>query len=133
MEENNIMDFENIDYIQLAAQLIVAVTLLNVWLLRFNKSTQWRGGNASSMKEEFKAYGLPNFMMYLVGGLKVLFGLGLIVGIAYPVTINISAIGIVVLMLGAIGMHIKVKDAPKKSFPAFTMLVISLLILVLNN
>lgn len=127
------MDFENINYIQVALQISVAITIFNVWLFRFNKSTPWRGGNASSMKDEFTTYGLSDTMMYIVGGLKVLFGIGLIVGIAYPVTVNISAVGIIILMLGAIGMHIKVKDAPKKSFPAFLMLVFSLLIMVLNN
>ena len=127
------MDLENINYVQVAAQLIVAFSVLNVWLLRFNKSTPWRGGKASSMKDEFETYGLSTSTMYLVGGLKVLFGIGLIFGIFYPVTINPSAIGIVILMLGAIGMHIKVKDAPKKSLPAFIMLVLSLLVLVLSN
>lgn len=126
------MDYENINYVQLIAQIVVAVTILNVWLIRFNKSTPWRGGKASNMKEEFENYGLPDSMMYLVGGLKVLFAIGLIVGIAYPVTINVSAIGIVILMAGAIGMHIKVSDSPKKSFPAFLMLVLSLLIVILN-
>lgn len=120
-------------YIQIAAQILVAITILNVWLIRFNTSTPWRGGSASSMKEEFKVYGLPKYMMYVVGGLKVLFALGLIIGIAYPQTIDVSAIGIIILMTGAIGMHIKIKDAAKKSFPAFSMLLLSLIILLLNN
>lgn len=120
-------------YILIASQIFVAVTILNVWLIRFNRSTPWRGGSASNMKEEFKTYGLPDYMMYVVGGLKVLFALGLIVGIAYPATVTISAIGIIILMAGAIGMHIKIKDSLKKSFPAFAMLVLSLLIVVLNR
>mgnify|MGYP001090451064 CR=1 FL=1 len=127
------MDLENIDILQSILQIIVAVTILNVWLLRFNKSTPWRGGNASSMKEEFKTYSLPENMMYVLGGLKVLFALGLIIGIAYPTFISISCIGIIVLMAGAIGMHIKVKDEAKKSLPAFIMLILSLAILVLQN
>lgn len=127
------MDFEIISYLQIGLQIIVAITIFNVWLLRFSKSTPWRGGNASSMKDEFSTYGLSSQMMYLVGGLKVLFGIGLIVGIAYPIVVNISAIGIIILMAGAIGMHIKVKDAPKKSLPAFLMLVLSLAILLLHN
>lgn len=130
--KNIFMNFDDINYIQLALQIIVALTIFNVWLFRFNKKTPWRGGDAKSMKDEFKTYGLSENMMFLVGGLKVLFGLGLIIGIAYPITINSSAIGIIVLMAGAIGMHIKVKDAPKKSFPAFLMLLLSLVILLLN-
>lgn len=130
--KNIFMNFDDINYIQLALQIIVALTIFNVWLFRFNKKTPWRGGDAKSMKDEFKTYGLSENMMFLVGGLKMLFGLGLIIGIAYPITINSSAIGIIVLMAGAIGMHIKVKDAPKKSFPAFLMLLLSLVILLLN-
>lgn len=120
-------------YLQLAAQIVVAVTIFNVWLLRLNRSTPWRGGQAKSMREEFETYGLPSYMLYVVGGLKVLFAAGLVVGIAYPSFINVSALGIIILMLGAIGMHIKIKDAPKKSFPAFAMLMLSILILVMQN
>ena len=40
-------------------QLIIAVGLINVWLLRFKKATDYRGGDATNMKEEFIAYGLP--------------------------------------------------------------------------
>jgi uncharacterized membrane protein YphA (DoxX/SURF4 family) len=127
------MDYDNLNYVQLIAQIAVAATILNVWLLRFGRPTTWRGGNASSMKEEFQAYGLPSYMMLVVGGLKVIFAIGLIVGIAYPITVSPSAIGIIILMLGAIGMHIKIKDAPKKSLPAFIMLVLSIVILVFNN
>ena len=32
----------------------IAVTLLNVWLLRINKATPYRGGQAQNMKEEFE-------------------------------------------------------------------------------
>ena len=38
--------------------LIISVSILNVWLIRFNKATTYRGGDANSMKEEFAAYGL---------------------------------------------------------------------------
>ena len=41
------------------AQLIIALGILNVWLLRFNKATIYRGGSAKNMKEEFATYGLP--------------------------------------------------------------------------
>lgn len=50
------------------AQLIVGLGLLNVWLIRFNKATAYRGGAAQSMKQEFAAYGLPEWFCYVVGG-----------------------------------------------------------------
>ncbi len=49
-------------------QLIVSLGLLNVWLLRFNRSTAYRGGEARSMPEEFAAYGLSGWFTYVVGG-----------------------------------------------------------------
>ena len=48
------------------AQVIVGLGLLNVWLVRFNKSTEYRGGAAANMREEFATYGLPVWFCYLV-------------------------------------------------------------------
>jgi hypothetical protein len=42
-----------------------------------------------------------------------------------------AAIGMAALMLGAITMHFKVKDSLVKSFPAFSLLILSLLVLFL--
>jgi hypothetical protein len=42
--------------IVLACQIVVALGLLNVWLLRANKPTSWRGGEAKNMLEEFRTY-----------------------------------------------------------------------------
>ena len=46
-------------------QIIVALGLLNVWLLRFNKPTAYRGGKAVNLPGEFAAYGLPAWSCYL--------------------------------------------------------------------
>ena len=114
--------------IETIIQIIIALGIFNVWLLRYGKPTGWRGGNAKNMKEEFAIYGLPNWMVGLIGFLKVLFAVLLIVGIWYPLVVRPSALGIAILMLGAIIMHIKVKDPLKKSLPAFTMLVLCLIV-----
>jgi len=60
-----------------------------------------------------------------VGFLKLLFATLLIVGIWYQPVVQTAATGMAVLMLGAISMHVKVKDPLKRSLPAFTMLVLS--------
>lgn len=41
--------------VKIVLQLIVGLGILNVWLLRFNKKTSYRGAEASNMKAEFKA------------------------------------------------------------------------------
>lgn len=116
------------DYFNIVLKLVIALCILNVWLLRYNKSTPYRGGNADSIKEEFKAYGLPEWAMYLVGGLKVIMSILLLISIFYKSIENIPAITIAVLMLGAIAMHVKIGDDLKKSMPAFIFLILSLLI-----
>ena len=116
------------EWIIIVVQVVVAVTLFNVWLFRFGKPTAWRGGKAESMSEEFTVYGLPVWFMYVVGFLKVAFAVGLIVGIWWPAVIIPSALGIAVLMVGAIAMHLKVRDPMKKSIPAAVMLILVLFI-----
>ncbi|MFN3693603.1 MAG: DoxX family protein [Ignavibacterium sp.] len=80
------------------------------------------------MKEEFEAYGLPEWFMKLIGFLKLTLAALLIVGIFVPDLVKPAAIGMAILMLGAISMHIKVKDSLIKSFPAFSFLVLSLIL-----
>lgn len=106
----------------------MGLSILNVWLIRAKKPTEWRGGSASDIVEEFKAYGLPQWFMYVVGTLKCALAILLIASIMYPGVELIAAYGIALLMLGAVGMHLKIGDPLKKSFPAFTFLVLSLAI-----
>lgn len=114
------------EWIQIAIKIFIAASIYNVWILRFGKPTSWRGGTANSMKEEFEVYGLPEWFMNLIGFLKLTLATFLIAGIFVPVLTIPAAIGMAVLMLGAIAMHIKVKDSLVKSFPAFGFLVLSL-------
>ena len=110
-------------------QGLIALSLLLVWLVRPRLETAYRGGNAKNMKEEFAVYGLPYWFMILIGILKVGFALLLIVGLWVPSLTLISAIAIALLMVGALSMHIKVKDPLKKSLPAFTLLVLSAVVI----
>jgi uncharacterized membrane protein YphA (DoxX/SURF4 family) len=105
-------------------QIIIAIGLLNVWLIRFNKSTPFRGGNATSLKEEFSSYGLPAWFSYLVGALKISSAIFLILGLWFPQFVLPVVLLVSTLMLGAIFMHIKIKDPIIKSVPAFSMIVL---------
>jgi len=116
------------EWMRIAIQAIIAVSIFNVWILRVGKPTSWRGGTAKSMKEEFEAYGLPLWFMKSIGVIKLTLASLLIAGIFLPVLVKPAAIGMAVLMLGAIVMHVKVNDAPIKSLPASTFLVLSLLL-----
>lgn len=120
-------------YLKYVLMAIVSLTVLNVWLLRFNKPTIYRGGQAKTMIEEFAAYGLSEAFVYIVGGLKVLAALGLVVGFYYKKLVAPSSAVIAVLMVGAIFMHFKVQDAAIKFLPASLMLFCSLAIIFLVN
>ncbi len=110
-------------------QVVAACGLLNVWLLRRNKSTPFRGGNAQNMSEEFAAYGLPAGMVILIGTLKVAIAIALIAGIWMPVLVRPAAAALGVLMLGALAMHVRVSDPIVKSLPAAGMLALAALLM----
>lgn len=112
--------------ISIILQCIVAFSILNVWLVQYKKPTQWRGGDAKTILEEFEVYGLPAWMCYVVGSLKVLFAVGLLVAIWIPKFKIPCALGLAVLLFGSILMHLKIKDPLKKSFPAFLFLLMCL-------
>jgi uncharacterized membrane protein YphA (DoxX/SURF4 family) len=111
--------------IGLILQAIVGLGLLNVWLLRRESATAYRGGEAKNLKDEFATYGLPAPMFYIVGGLKIICGALLLVGFAYPPVVLPAAAVIAVLMMGAVAMHLKVGDPVSKYVPAALMLAMS--------
>ena len=117
------------DFIVIFAKVIIFVAIINVWFFRFNKKTKYRGGDASSMKAEFENYGLSESMVYIIGGLKVLSALSLVLSIWIPQLALPAAILMAILMLGAIIMHLKIKDSFLKSLPAIIFLLLSLFII----
>ena len=110
------------------AQVVVALAILNVWIVRYGKATSWRGGEATNMKEEFSVYGLPDWFMLSIGFLKISLSVLLIVGLWVPALTKPAATGMALLMVGAIAMHFKVGDAARKSLPAFVVLSLCVLI-----
>lgn len=116
------------EYLGIACQIIIGLGLINVWLFRPKKETPYRGGDASDMKEEFSEYGLPGWFMWLVGALKVLAAFALLVGVFVPELVLPAASLLIALMIGAVVMHIKVKDPARKSLPAASVLLLSLVV-----
>lgn len=116
-------------FLTILINLIIALTLLNVWLLRFNKKTIYRGRDANSMKEEFTVYGLPLWFMYFIGLSKIILAVLLILGIWISKLNFYSYIVLSILMIGAIIMHFRVKDPIVKSVPAISVLTLLLALL----
>ena len=109
----------------MSLQVLVALGLLNVWLLRVGRRSAYRGGTAKTMQEEFAVYGLPRWSMLVVGALKVGAAICLIAGLWIHVLVMPAALMICVLMVGALAMHLKVRDNAQKSLPALAVLVLS--------
>jgi len=115
-----------------ALQLVVGLGLLNVWLLRSSLATRFRGGNAQTLQQEFEAYGLPRWFYYLIGTLKLGSAFLLIGGLWIPELVLPASALVCALMLGALSMHLKVKDPLIRSLPALCMLVMGALLLGLQ-
>ncbi len=120
-------------YIVYIFQIIIAFGLINVWLVRFNKPTKYRGGGAGNMADEFAAYGLPKWFMYLIGAGKMLIATLMIVGFWVPVVVYPASALLVLLMLGAVSMHIKVKDPFIRTVPALLMLSMAVINVVITK
>ena len=103
-------------------QVIAGLGLINVWLVRPRSATAFRGGSSQTLREEFAAYGLPDWCFYAVGAAKIVSAVMLIVGIWVPRLVLPATLVVAVLMVGALAMHAKVKDPLTKSVPAFLML-----------
>ena len=112
----------------LLAQVLIALGLLNVWLIRFNRPTSYRGGQARNMKEEFVAYGLPLWMMWLVGTAKVVIAGLMVAGFWFEPFKQPAALVLIALMVGAIAMHFKIGDPWRRALPATVMLALAVLV-----
>ena len=82
------------------------------------------------MREEFAAYGLPMWFAYVIGTLKVGSALLLLAGLWIPALVLPAALLVCILMVGALSMHLKVRDPLKKYLPAAGMLAICVLIVL---
>ncbi len=111
--------------IRRTAQTLAALWILDVWFRRFDKDTGYRGGDATNMREEFEEYGLSENVMYAVGATKVSLASMMLVGHVVPKLVRPASAGLAVLMLGAVGMHVRVKDPVKRAMPAVTVLTLS--------
>ncbi len=115
------------------AQIGSALWIFNVWFNRFNKDTGYRGGDAKNMQEEFEEYGLSKNTMYAVGAAKVGLASMMLVGLFVPKYTRPASAGLAAMMLGAIGMHVKVKDPVKRSIPAISVFSGAALSAILNG
>ena len=120
-------------YIKIILSLIISLTILNVWLIRFDSNSIYRGGEAKNMIQEFEEYGFNENIVYIVGFLKVSAALVLLLGIYYNKLIFPAALTISLFMISAIIMHFKVSDELIKFMPSSILLFSSLVIIYIDK
>lgn len=120
------------DILSLILKIIIGLGIYNVWILRFNKPTKYRGRDSKNMVEEFKTYGLPKWSVYVIGFLKLIFATGILLSIWVDGYLNISIISLSILMFGAILSHLKVRDGFTKTLPSVLVLVLLIVLYFIN-
>ena len=103
--------------IAILAQLIIAISIIVVWVFRFD-----------NIVVEFKQYDLSDLIRSMVGASKIALATLLVVGIFYKEVVFISALLMAFLMVCAQIAHIKVKNPLSKYIPSFLLLILSLFV-----
>ncbi|CAN5490447.1 hypothetical protein BH09BAC3_BH09BAC3_33210 [soil metagenome] len=103
--------------LSILAQLIVAVSIVIVWVFRFD-----------NIVKEFNQYGLSNLTRTIVGATKIVLATLLVAGIWYPSLVLIPALLMAFLMLCAQYFHFKLKNPWQKHMPSLFLLLLSLFI-----
>ena len=105
----------------ISLQALVAASVFFVWVVRY-----------ANIIQEFKQYGLPDWLRDLVGILKMTFSLMLLIGIERSPFAVAGGMGIAALMGAAFVTHLRVKNPVFKMLPSLTLLVFSVVIAWIN-
>ena len=107
--------------ISIAFQLIVAISVLIVWVFRYD-----------NIIVEFKHYGYPDLLRNFVGVAKTSTSTLLILGLWYNEITIYASLSMAFFMLCAQLSHIKVKNPFIKFVPSLIFLIMSLFIASFN-
>ena len=118
-------------YLHTALILIVSLGILNVWVLRRDKQTPYRGQGAKTLREEFAVYGLPTWVFVVIGVAKVSLATALLLSLWMPALAQPAALALGLIMVVAFAMHLKVKDAAIKAVPSLAVLAMCVGIILL--
>jgi putative oxidoreductase len=78
----------------------------------------------------FESMGMPGWFAGLIGGAELLGGIGLLV----PRTVRLAAMGLIIIMIGAVFMHAtKIPGGLAKGVPAMVCLLLLVAVLVLRS
>jgi hypothetical protein len=104
------------------AQLIIAVSIIYVWVFRFD-----------NIIVEFKQYGLSDLVRSAVGAAKIVLATLIVTGIWYPALVFIPSLFMGFLMVSAQYFHFKVKNPLNKYIPSFFLLLLCVFLAVVSE
>jgi|TARA_B110000438_G_scaffold92852_1_gene92453 hypothetical protein len=107
--------------ISLISQLIVAISVLFVWVFRYD-----------NIVVEFKHYGYSDLLRNIVGASKISVSTLLIMGIWYNEITVYASLAMAFFMVCAQISHIKVKNPLGKFVPSLIFLLMSLFVAAFN-
>lgn len=110
------------DNLSIIAQIIVAISIVIVWVFRFD-----------NIVKEFKEYELSDLTRTAIGAAKISLATLLIAGIWYPSLVLIPALLMAFLMLSAQYFHFKVKNTWFKRMPSLFLLLLCLFIAAVSQ
>lgn len=78
----------------------------------------------------FGSMGMPAVVAYLVAGGELLGGIGLLI----PRTVRLAALGLIIIMIGAVVVHAtKIPDFIPKGLPALVLLVLLVVVYLMRR
>jgi hypothetical protein len=107
--------------ISLVAQLIISISIVIVWVFRFD-----------NIVKEFAQYGLSNLIRSIVGSSKIALATLIIAGIWYPSLVLVPVLLMAFLMISAQYFHFKVNNPWQKRIPALFLLALCLLVATIS-
>ena len=122
VQDQSLTSRENMQVLTIICQFIIALSILNVWLLRYE-----------TIANDFKTFNLPNWLRNVLGLTKGILCIMLIAGIWIYQLAVAASIAIAILMVGAIITHVNAKHSFKKTFPAFGLCLIAVLVAWLSS
>jgi len=98
------------------------MTLLKIVLtIAFALGGGAKVAGAKPLREQFEEFGLPRWSMTAVGLLEIAGAIGLWI----PALSFLASLGLLLLMVGAVGSHLKVKHSVSKVAPALVLLILT--------
>jgi hypothetical protein len=101
------------EHIIMVAQLIVGISVLFVWIFRFD-----------NIIKEFKQFGLSDLMRSFVGASKIALATLLIAGVWYPSFVLIPSIFMGIFMISAQYFHFRAHNPFIRRVPSLIFLIL---------